>query len=63
MQEFYNKFFMWDKEKTFPLLGAATHEESLALDIKKALLNENYELAAQIRDYCKLNDIDIKKYL
>lgn len=63
MQDFYSKFFMWDKDKTFPLLGAATHEESIALEMKKAITNENYELAAKIRDYCKVNDIDLKKYL
>lgn len=62
MQEFYNKFFAYDKERSFPLLGAATQEEAIILEIKKAIENEDYELAAKIRDFCKNNNIDIKKY-
>ncbi len=61
MQEFYNKFFILEKDKTLhPLLGAETKQESFILELKKAILNEEYELAAKIRDYCKLNGIDLK---
>jgi hypothetical protein len=62
MQNFYNKFFIKDKENIHPILGSASKEEAIFLELKKALENENFETAAKIRDYCEKNNIDLKKY-
>ncbi len=62
MQNFYNKFFITEKEKKHPILGSASKEEAIVLEMRKALESENFEAAAKIRDYCEKNNIDIKKY-
>ncbi len=62
MQKFYNQFFISEKKQLYPLLGAETQEESIILQLKNAILSEDYNLAAQLRDYCQKNNIDIKKY-
>jgi hypothetical protein len=63
IQEYYNKFFIVEKEKIIhPLLEVETKEQSLMLEMKKALEKEDYELAIKIRNYCIENNLDIKTF-
>ena len=60
MKEFYNSFFK--TERVFDPINNPS-QASLLEEIKKAITNEDYEMASKIRDYCKINNINIKKFL
>lgn len=60
IQAYYSKFFVYDNQNILhPLLGSASKQEALILEIKKAIQNEDYETCAKIRDYCKKNKIEL----
>lgn len=66
MQEYYNSLFKDEsnqEEQKHPILGFRTRSEMLVNQLKTAIVEENFEKAANLRDYIKSLDINIEKYL
>ena len=57
MQKYYNSLFEHEGRSknnlVHPVLGASTQEEALRKQLAEALLKEDYEKAAKLRDYMK----------